>query len=327
MDIFLPIWHPFIHFLTQAIMGIHDWLMDAGIPGASGLSIILFTLILRALTVPLYMQQLKSQKVMMQLQPEVQALQRKYGKDREKLMQEQMKLYRQFGYNPVSGCLPMLLQMPIWFGLYAALIELNLTEQFNTPFLWLPSLAQHDPFYVLPVLTVATQWVVQKMMTMPTADPQQQQMNQVMQFMPLMFGFFALQVPAGLVLYWVVSNLFTMIQQYFVMGWGGLKPGAGGVGGTGTGAGASPAGEPPAVGPGGGRRRADRADDEANGREAAATADSGTITGLKPEEITATATRGGIRTYTLAPSRDGDLSAAEAPAAEPSRRRNRKRQR
>jgi hypothetical protein len=113
--------------------------------------------------------------------------------------------------------------MPIWFALYSSLTNLAHNDpSFQAGFLWIPSLAGPDPFYILPVVTGATQWVVQRMSMMPTSDPQQQQMNRMMEFMPLMFFFFSLQVPAGLALYWVISNVYTFFQQYFTVGWGTL---------------------------------------------------------------------------------------------------------
>src|SRR4030095_726550 len=100
--------------------------------------------------------------------------------------------------------------MPIWFALSSALINLgHNNEAFQTPFLWIPNLAGPDPLYILPVLTGATQWVVQRMSTMPSTDPQTQQMNRMMEFMPIMFFIFSLQVASGLALYWVVSNVYS----------------------------------------------------------------------------------------------------------------------
>ena len=205
--------------LAQALLllysVLHSW----------GLAIVIFTIAVRLIMVPLTMKQLQSSKAMQELQPLLNDLQKKYKGDREKLAQEQMKLYQEHGVNPMAGCLPMLVQMPIWYGLYQALFHLQATEpSFSQSFLWLPSLGHPDPFYILPVLTATSQWVVQKMMTPRSTDPQQQSMNMMMQFMPIMFGFFALSVPSGLAVYWVASNLFSLVQQYFVTGWGSLLP-------------------------------------------------------------------------------------------------------
>ncbi len=205
--------------------------------GNYGIAILVFTVLVRIVMLPLSIQQLKSSKAMQELQPQIQALQKKYAKDKEKLSQEQMKLYKDAGVNPLGGCLPTVIQMPIWIGLYSALSILSQTPEFQTPFLWLSNLAAqpntsdilgHLSDFILPLITVVTQFITQKMMTPPTQDPQAQSMNSMMSIMPIMFGFFALQVPAGLVLYWVASNLFSMVQQYFTTGWGslaGLIPG------------------------------------------------------------------------------------------------------
>jgi len=215
------------------------------IPYSYGFAIIFFTLIIRLVTLPLTLKQLQSSKVMQELQPKLQELQKKYKDDKQKLSQEQMKLYQEAGVNPLGGCLPMLIQFPVWIGLYQALMNLAHTGQLaEARFLWIPSLAEptsadwllRSPlqwdlgyvaaYLVLPILTVISQIAIQKMMTPPTQtqDPQQSAMNQMMMLMPLMFGFFAIQVPSGLTLYWVVSNLFGIVQQYFITGWGSLLP-------------------------------------------------------------------------------------------------------
>jgi YidC/Oxa1 family membrane protein insertase len=191
--------------------------------GSAGIAIILLTIIIRTLMLPLSLIQIRSQKSMQRLQPQLRELQQKYGNDRQRMAQEQMRLYKEGGVNPVAGCLPLVLQMPIWFALYSALITLaNNDPSFQEGFLWIPSLAHPDPLYILPIVTGVTQWVVQRMSMMPTSDPQQQQMNRMMEFMPIMFFFFSLQVASGLALYWVISNLYTFVQQYFTMGWGTL---------------------------------------------------------------------------------------------------------
>lgn len=193
--------------------------------GSYGLAIIFLTLAIKLVMFPLSLQQIRSSKSMRDVQPLMEEAKKKYGKDKERLTQETMRIYKEHGVNPAMGCLPMLVQMPIWFGLYWALIHLAQTSQdFQKGFLWLPSLAQPDPYYILVVLTVVTQFIVQRMMTMPSNDAQQQTMNKVMLFMPLSFGFVALSVPSGLALYWVVTNVFTFFQQLLTTGWGELWP-------------------------------------------------------------------------------------------------------
>jgi YidC/Oxa1 family membrane protein insertase len=235
--------------LTQGLILLNDLIQGVGAPYSWGFAIILFTLIVKILTLPLNLQQARSMKATQELQPKLQELQKKYAKDKEKLAQAQMELYREHGVSPLGGCLPMLIQLPILFGLYQALFKLASTgEIVGQRFLWIPDLAfptreigmkwawppapefigwaAAAVYLVLPVLTVVTQIAMQRMTTSPTAskDPQQAAMQQSMLIMPFMFGFITLQVPAGLTLYWVTSNLFSMLQQYFITGWGSLLP-------------------------------------------------------------------------------------------------------
>jgi YidC/Oxa1 family membrane protein insertase len=234
----LGIWGAFVNFIAVALVFFDKGLSSIGIPYAFGFAIILFTVVVRLLTFPLNMQQIKSSKAMQELQPQLKALQEKHKNDREKLAQEQMALYREAGVNPLGGCLPMIVQMPIWFALYRALIQLSSEGLLNEGFFWIPSLAgpvstwgggidwlwplppsigwpDAIAYLIMPVLLVVSQLYMQKLMTPATADPSQAQMQNIMKFMPLMFGYFALIVPSGLTLYWFTSNLLGMGQHYF----------------------------------------------------------------------------------------------------------------
>jgi YidC/Oxa1 family membrane protein insertase len=393
----LPVWntflvHPIMHgleFVATPLLGV----VPAGVAGA--LAIIIFTILLRLILVPLSLVQIRSQRAQMSIQPEMKELQRKFKGDREGMARAQMALYKERGINPAAGCVPLIIQMPILFGMYAAMTQLATTgltldhvsasqtqpgqvtyaaartvepypynqfvlarlqvsthsgpvtvavddsqssvswqgnelplvasqplvltpgsvpananqnppnsqantasiflrsgipdsdgitmdrevpvptdqpyvveiwvngastnvdsakavvtydpsmmevtqietppinqadEAFKSTFLWLPSLGQPDVFH-LPNLTFAipgllllimtvTSFLSQRMATMPTEDPQQQAMMRSMAFMPLMYLFFFLNTPAGLVLYWLTSNVFSMFQQYFTVGFG-----------------------------------------------------------------------------------------------------------
>lgn len=222
---------------VRALVFLYDQLATIGL-GSWGVAIIAFTIIVKTLTLPLTLKSVYSMKRMQELQPRLQALQKQHKGDKDKLMQEQMALYKEHGVNPVAGCLPMLVQMPIWIALYWALFQLAGTPEapghpeFAKPFLWIANLGLPEftpenfpaQLPILAVLTGVTQWITTKMAQQPSTDPQQQTMNQVMQIMPIMFIFFSLSVPAGLVLYWVASNLYQMVQQYFITGWGMLIP-------------------------------------------------------------------------------------------------------
>jgi YidC/Oxa1 family membrane protein insertase len=390
LDFLLPYWNPLIvHPLEQGLRFLAAPLEGVMSPGlAGGLAIILFTIILRLILLPLTLIQVRSQRHQMQIQPELKELQRRYKGDREGLAREQMKLYKERGVNPMAGCIPLLIQLPILFGMYSAMQQLATTgltldqvtansvtpgqvlyaaERYAEPlpynqfvltrleiipkspspmtfevpqdqaevslagkpllsstvnftltpgqapgninppsvasgaaaiffragallpdgtydhtrapvvgelytvevwvdasgtnadsarativydptlldlthvdspqlqdvafksrFLWLPSLGQPDVFHVaglsipgfmLIVMTLSS-YLTQRMTTLPTEDPQQQAMMRSMAFMPLMYLFFFLNTPSGLVLYWLTSNLFSMIQQYFTVGLG-----------------------------------------------------------------------------------------------------------
>jgi YidC/Oxa1 family membrane protein insertase len=203
----------------------------------AGSAIILFTILVRLILLPLSIQQIRQQKKMQALQPLLKEVQKKYPKDREKQSTETMALYKEHGVNPAMGCFPILLQMPVLFGLYAALSNLGTqnvagNEAFQRPWFWVENLAHPDivnipglgfplPF-VLPVLAAITQWVQQRMMTQPTEDPQQRMQNQMFQFMPLMMLYFGISFSAGLALYWVTQNVIGIVQQYFSTGLGSL---------------------------------------------------------------------------------------------------------
>lgn len=231
-----------VSIFLRALEALYAAIASAGIP-SWGVTIVAFTMIVKTLTLPLTLKSMRSMKRMQMLQPELQALQKQFKGDKEKLMQEQMRLYRENNVNPVAGCLPMLVQMPVWLALYGALLHLTVIDangvaaypEFMKPFLWLPNLGLPEftgenfpyqlwPLPILAVLTAVTQWMTTRMSIQPTTDPQQQTMNTVMQYMPIMFFFFSLQVPAGLVLYWVASNCYQLVQQYFLTGWGQLWP-------------------------------------------------------------------------------------------------------
>jgi len=225
--------------MINVVIGLSDILFSN-----FGLTIIALTIVVRGLMYPLTQRQLRATKAMQSLQPKIAELQKKHGKDKQKLAQEQMRLYKESGVNPV-GCLgPMLLQMPIWIALYQAIIRvlavspesfLNLSRYLydwpivysalplNNQFLWM-NLANSD--FIMAILVGATMWVAQKMITPVTSDPKQRSQSQMMTvMMPLMFAFLALTFPSGLALYWLVTNLITIVMQYFTLGgWGSLRP-------------------------------------------------------------------------------------------------------
>jgi YidC/Oxa1 family membrane protein insertase len=204
-------------------------------------AIAVFTLLLRLITTPLQVKQILMTRRMSDLQPRLKEIQKKYGGDKQRLATEQQKLYQEAGVNPLGGCLPTLVQLPIWFALYSSIgtlladtpVELMLLGQraygsfvrlteivpLQSRFLWL-NLARPDQSdfpYLLPILVGGTMWLQQKLMTQPSSDPQQAQMNQTMQIMmPVMFGFFTLQFSSGLAIYFIISNIVGILMQLLI---------------------------------------------------------------------------------------------------------------
>ncbi|HPT83074.1 MAG TPA: YidC/Oxa1 family membrane protein insertase [Limnochordia bacterium] len=183
------------------------WVLDqlVQLTGSYGLSIILSTVIVRLLLYPLMLSQTKSMVAMRKLQPELEKLQKKYGNDKEKYQQKMMELYQEHKINPLGGCLPMLVQLPILFAFLRVLNNSNFGE--GAKFLGLWVLNQPDPYYILPILAAVTTYI-QSRMTM--TDQSQKAMLVIM---PIMIGIFSLSFPAGMVLYWVTSNVFGIVQQ------------------------------------------------------------------------------------------------------------------
>lgn len=180
--------------------------------GNWGLSIIMLTFIVRGAMYPLTKAQYTSMAKMRMLQPKLQEMKERIGDDRQRMSQEMMELYKREKVNPLGGCLPLVLQMPIFIALYWALMES--VELRHAPFFgWIQDLSAQDPFYVLPLLMGASMFLIQKMSPTTVTDPMQQK---IMTFMPVVFTFFFLFFPSGLVLYWLVSNVVTLLQQTLI---------------------------------------------------------------------------------------------------------------
>ncbi|NRF17123.1 membrane protein insertase YidC [Vibrio coralliilyticus] len=177
-----------------------------------GLAIIVLTFIVRGAMYPLTKAQYTSMAKMRMLQPKLQAMRERIGDDRQRMSQEMMELYKKEKVNPLGGCLPLLLQMPIFIALYWALMES--VELRHSPFFgWITDLSAQDPYYILPLLMGASMFLIQKMSPTTVTDPMQQK---IMTFMPVLFTGFFLFFPSGLVLYWLVSNIVTLIQQTLI---------------------------------------------------------------------------------------------------------------
>ncbi|QIR16047.1 membrane protein insertase YidC [Shewanella aestuarii] len=201
-------------FLWWLAIPIHWLLMFyQSFVGNWGVAIILITLTVRGLLYPLTKAQYTSMAKMRNLQPKLADMKDRFGDDRQKMGQAMMELYKKEKVNPMGGCLPILLQMPIFIALYWVLLESY--ELRHAPFmLWIDDLSVQDPYYVLPLLMGVSMWLMQKMQPIaPTMDPMQVKM---MQWMPVIFTVFFLWFPSGLVLYWLIGNLVAITQQKII---------------------------------------------------------------------------------------------------------------
>lgn len=234
-----PGWQHYVHFLEVVLNDLSKLVHNAG------LGIILFTIIIKTILLPLTIKSTRSSRAMQELQPKIKELQKKYGGDRAKVQAETMKLYSQYKVNPMSGCLPMLVQMPIFFGVYRAVLHLSegkstvdASVYWEQSFLWMHSftnaagmtvggLARPDPYHILPILAGVLQFVQAKMVKPAgqgkSSDPQQAMMNSLMNFMPLTVVLFGWNFAAGPVLYWVTQSGYSVIQQWLITGWGSMK--------------------------------------------------------------------------------------------------------
>ncbi len=218
--------------------------------GSLGWSIIVFTLLTKFAVFPLANSSLKAQKQLQQLQPELKKLSKKYGKNKQQLQKAQLELYQKYNANPIAGCIPQILQFVVIIILYQAMLKFlngGLPESMDLNFLWF-NVTQTDSTFILPILAGLTQLVLSLMIApgaeirdiVPnksnskkvkeanakeedTAEMAATMQQQMLFVMPVIMGVVAAQFPAGLALYWVVSNIFTIGQQYFISGWGGLK--------------------------------------------------------------------------------------------------------
>ena len=206
----LTVDYGFLWWLAVPLFALLDWLH--GLVGNWGVAIILLTVLVKLVLYPLSSASYKSMANMRRVAPQMKRLQERHAGDRQKLSQEMMGLYKKEGVNPLGGCLPMLLPMPIFIALYWVLFES--VELRQAPFaLWIDDLAAMDPYFILPLLMGATMYV-QQLLSPTMGDPMQ---ARIMKLMPIMFTVLFLFFPAGLVLYWLVNSVLSVAQQWYVM--------------------------------------------------------------------------------------------------------------
>lgn len=200
----------FVKYFVLPLSETLDWFADH-LWGQYGLSILVVTLIIRLIILPLTLKQYKSSKKMQDLQPEMKKLKEKYKDDAKKQQEETMKLFQSNGVNPLAGCFPVLVQMPILIALYQSIMRNQHIHEHT--FLWL-NLGQPDHFYILPLIAAATTFVQQKFMS----TQMNSQMQSLMFIFPVLIFVMSMNFASALPLYWVYSNLFTIVQSYFIYG-------------------------------------------------------------------------------------------------------------
>ena len=199
-------------FFARILLYVMRWFHRVVPPHNWGVAIILLTLLVKGLLFPLTAKSVRSMNEMRKLQPEIEKLKAKFGSDREKLNAATMQLYQQHKVNPLGGCLPMLLQLPIWFALYATLQ--TSVELYREPFLWMHDLTRHDPYFILPIAMGLSSFAMQKISPQPADNAQAKMM---LYFMPIFFTVLMLFVPGGLTLYIFVNNVLSIAQQQYMM--------------------------------------------------------------------------------------------------------------
>jgi YidC/Oxa1 family membrane protein insertase len=196
----------FVYPLSESL----DWFADH-LWGQYGLAILVLTIIIRFIILPLTLKQYRSSKRMQDLQPEMKKIKEKYKDDAKKQQEETMKLFQTNGVNPLAGCFPILVQMPILIALYQAIMR---NQEIHThTFLWL-NLGVPDKFYILPAIAALTTFIQQKFM----AHQMNPQMQSLMFIFPVLIFVMSMNFASALPLYWVYSNIFTIVQSYFIYG-------------------------------------------------------------------------------------------------------------
>ena len=206
----LTVDYGFLFMISQPLFSFLQFIQS--LVGNWGFSIIIITIVVKGAMYPLTKKQYESMAKMRALKPKMDALKERYGDDKQKMQKAMMEMYKKDKVNPMGGCFPLLLQMPIFLALYWVLLES--VELRHADFIfWITDLSAKDPFFVLPVLTGLSMYLLQKLQPMTMTDPMQQK---IMQFMPVAMSLFFFIFPAGLVLYWLISNLITLIQAKII---------------------------------------------------------------------------------------------------------------
>lgn len=209
-----------INLLIKGFEGLHNFVFKI-IPNVNlsyGLTIILAIIIIKIVTLPLYIKQVRTTKVLQKIQPELQKIQAKYKSDPQKQQQQILQLYKDYKINPLSGCLPTFIQLPILLLFFQLFLRLPGLQENNISFLWIPNLAAKDPYFILPILAVATGFLQGKLSIPVSEDNKAQaQQNRVMNIvLSVMLGVFTISVSSAVGIYYVFSNIISIIISFAI---------------------------------------------------------------------------------------------------------------
>ncbi|CFX25249.1 Membrane insertase OXA1/ALB3/YidC [Syntrophomonas zehnderi OL-4] len=205
-------WQTFVQWFASVINIMYGLTAHIGLPNY-GLAIIFMTIAIKLVMFPLTQKQMHSMRAMQEIQPKTKYLQEKYKDDPQMMQKKLMELYQEHGVNPLSGCLPLLIQMPIFIAFYQSLYNFKFVNEAHAGFLWIPNIGNPDPYFILAILAAVTTYVQQRISMVDSNDPTQKTM---LYFMPLFMAYIAYKMPAGLPLYWVVFNILGIAQQLYV---------------------------------------------------------------------------------------------------------------
>ncbi|MCX7903635.1 MAG: membrane protein insertase YidC [Caloramator sp.] len=203
--------------MTLFFNGIHSFVTTyvSNLSLAYFLDLVIFTAIIKTILLPLTISQTKSNIMMQKLQPKLKEIQEKYKNDPQKMQEEQMKLYKESGTNPLSGCLLLLIQWPIIIAMYY--VVANIQGFKDVGFLWVKSLGSYDRTFILPILSGLSSYLMGVMVSPKGDDPSAQQQRKMNLYMSILFVVMFFKFQAGVVLYWIISNVIQILQQYFII--------------------------------------------------------------------------------------------------------------
>ena len=205
-------WQTFVQYFASFIEFLYEITVSAGVPNY-GLAIIMMTIIIKVALFPLTQKQMKSMKGLQIIQPRIKLLQERYKDDPQTLQAKMGELYKEHNVNPLGGCLPLLVQMPIFIAFYQSLFNFPFSVVEHAKFLWIPNIGNPDPYYIIAILVAGTTYLQQRIAMVNPNDPTQ---KMLLYMMPFLMAWITMRLPAGLPLYWTMFNILGILQQLYV---------------------------------------------------------------------------------------------------------------